>query len=986
MNRVLPYLAITLLALTLPAAGVVVFEEDFSSGPSAIKKWSMKDRTHWKVTKDGRLSNFHSKETNIVGCSSPRFRAGTDLTYTFDFNLQKGQELNFKLNYAKGGHIYRLLINPRGITLRVNTNRQIPIEKPFNMGMLNARIAPNKWHTMTITTNGDRVTASIPGVGEKTYQSEYFKYPIGTIGLSARGGEILFDNIKITKGRGRTATVKPAPAVAPSKPKVDVQPKPVATEPKAEWSKALVSFFDQHCYDCHDDSLTKGNLDLFALSTDLSDAENLRRWVRVFDRVKSGEMPPEKKKRPEAGDKSEFLTALGKALDAGHRAEREVVLRRLNRAEYENTINDLFGIDMRLKEMFPEDAKKHGFDNNGEGLTLSSELIETYLSAANLVLDRVFGPAEAPKRASVDSPIDKFIHDNMYNKWFKLLKTDEGTVIYSSEFGAGSQLNHFKIPSEGTYRVRFHVRPYQTNGPVTMQLQSGILTRSGTKRFLGFFNIPPEGRVVEITDYAMPQESFYPRPFGTIKNISGFLGRNNGRDRGLKITDYKGPGLLISKVEIEGPLEAWPPPSRRALLADTSLSQGTAADAKAIFERLLPRAFRRPATAREIQNYTRKVDELITEGRTFEKALRWGLTAMLCSAEFLFIDEPTAKSDGFVNEYALANRLSYFLWSSMPDQELFDLATQGRLSQPDVLRAQTERLLSSPKATALTKNFAHQWLHLRDIDATAPDTKLYPQFDEYLKTSMVRESELFFEAVLRDNASVRSFIDSDWLVINERLAKHYGINGPKGDQYQRVRLPKNNVRGGLMTQASILKVTANGANTSPVTRGVWMLENLMGIHPPPPPPNVPAVVPDVSGAKTLRQLLDTHRNETLCNSCHKIIDPPGFALESFDAIGAWRTKYRFQGSRRLLPVDASGETREGEKFRNIHDYKRIVLGEIDQVTQGLTDKLLTYATGRAMGFSDRPNIKQIVANVSSQNYGFRELIHEAVQSPTFRQP
>lgn len=984
MNRFLLFFVMTLQAIVPPIRGAVVYEEDFSSRSKSLAKWQMKDRAEWVVDADGRLKSVNNNPKKTVGCRSPRFKQ-KDLRMEFDFNLQAGRELDFKINLHNGGHICRFVINPTGFMLRVNRNAQIPITEAFNMERVETRIPKKKWLRMIIEIRGDKITGAIPGKASKTYQHKYFDHPIGTFGLAAKGGTVLFDNFRITTlDNPDVAKAKPAPA--PAKPQVVTEAKSVAAKPKAEWSKALAPFFDNHCYDCHDDSLSKGNLDLFALSADLSDAENLRRWVRIFDRVKAGEMPPEKKKRPEAGEKSAFLSALGEALAAGHRAEREVVLRRLNRAEYENTINDLFGIKLRLKEMFPEDAKKHGFDNNGEGLTLSSELIETYLDAANLTLDRVFGPGKKPKHVAIDSTIDKFIHDNMYNKWQKLLKTDEGTVVYSSQFGAGSQLNHFKIPSEGTYRVRFHARAYQTNGPVTMQIQSGILTRSGTKRFLGFFSIPPAGRVVELTDYMLPNESFYPRPFGTIKNISAFLGRNGGRDLNRKIADYQGPGLLIEKVEIEGPLEEWPPASRRALLGNASLENGTAADARKIFERLLPRAFRRPASSSEIAKYTGKVRELTTAGRSFEESLRWALTAMLCSPEFLFINEPASGSDGSIDDFALAARLSYFLRSSMPDQELLDLAASGKLSQPDMLRAQTERLLSDPKSSALTENFAHQWLHLRDIDATAPDTKLYPDFDEYLKTSMVRETELFFESMLRDNRSVREFIDSDWLVINERLARLYGVEGLKGEKFQRVRLAKNNVRGGLMTQASILKVTANGANTSPVTRGVWMLENIMGIHPPPPPPNVPAVVPDVSGAKTLRQLLDAHRNEPLCNSCHQIIDPPGFALESFDAIGAWRTKYRFQGSRRLLPVDASGETRDGRKFRNIHDYKRIVLGEIDQVTKGLTDKLLTYATGRAMGFSDRPNIQQIVANVGRKDYGFRELIHEAVQSPIFRQP
>lgn len=634
---------------------------------------------------------------------------------------------------------------------------------------------------------------------------------------------------------------------------------------------------------------------------------------------------------------------------------------------------------MRLADMLPADATKHGFDNNGEALSLSAELIEVYLEAASLILDRAIGPKTQPRRVAISKTPRELIHESSYTKWFKLLENEQGTVIYSSEFGAGSQMNLFKIPAEGTYRFRFHAKAFQTDEPVMLQVQTGTVTRSGDKRFLGFHSVPPEGRIVELSDYMFPGESAYPRPFGTIRNISGFLQKGK-----RKIEEYDGPGLVIAKIEIKGPLEQWPPMSRSQLLGEVDLDGGTAEDSVNVFKRFLPRAFRRSARPEEVAMYVGKVQELMQSGRTFEEALQWALRAALCSPEFLFIEE--AEVEGEIDDFALASRLSYFLWSSAPDNELLELARTKKLRDPAVLREQTERLLSSEKAEAFTKNFAHQWLDLRDIDATSPDTKLYPEFDQYLKQSMVEESEEFFEEILRNNESVRSFIDSNWVVVNQRLAQHYGIDGVTGEEFRRVKLPSKSVRGGVMTQASVLKVTANGANTSPVTRGVWMLEKVMGIHPPPPPPNIPAVVPDVTGANTLRELLETHRGEESCNGCHRLIDPPGFALEEFDAIGSYRKKYQFQGSRNLLPVDSTGVTPNGDSFNGVRDYKKLVMKEIDQVTYGLADKLMTYATGRGMGFSDRGELHAIVSRSRNVDYAFRDLIHETVQSKLFRTP
>ena len=345
---------------------------------------------------------------------------------------------------------------------------------------------------------------------------------------------------------------------------------------------------------------------------------------------------------------------------------------------------------------------------------------------------------------------------------------------------------------------------------------------------------------------------------------------------------------------------------------------------------------------------------------------------------------------------------SYFLWNAPPDAELLALAKQGAVNQPATLRAQTERMLMSPKARAFTRNFLGQWLELRQIDFTSPDKKLYPEFDELLKRSMVRETELFFEELLTRDLSVQNFIHSDFTMLNERLAEHYGIAGVKGQEFQKVSLPANSHRGGVMTQASVLKVTANGTTTSPVLRGKWVLDRIMGVPPDPPPKDIAAVEPDIRGTKTIREQLDAHRNIEACATCHRKIDPPGFALENFDVIGGWRDRYRIMPDRNQRAdfltikdgprpmrvalgqkVDASFTTADGQPFKHVDEFKKILLRDKEQIARCVTEKLLTYATGAGIQFADRATVEEIVGKVKSKNYGLRSIVHEVVQSGPF---
>jgi hypothetical protein len=465
----------------------------------------------------------------------------------------------------------------------------------------------------------------------------------------------------------------------------------------------------------------------------------------------------------------------------------------------------------------------------------------------------------------------------------------------------------------------------------------------------------------------------------------------------------------VQWVEVEGPLyEDWPPASHRQLFGELPqvpapiynqskrvevTSDQPLVDAERILRDFMRRAIRRRVTDEDVRPYVAVVEARLAAGASFEQAVRAAFKGVLLSPDFLFLSE----RPGLLDDFALASRLSYFLWSTMPDEELFALAEAGRLSDPLVLREQVERLLQHPKSAALTENFLGQWLALRDIDFTEPSHILYPEFDHMLKVSMLREAELFFEELLRENLSVSNFVASDFALLNGRLAKHYGLAGPRGWRFERVTLPEGSHRGGVMTMGAVLKVTANGTTTSPVIRGAWVLDRLLGTPSPPPPASVGVIEPDIRGASTIREQLDKHRADPSCSVCHARIDPPGFALESFDCIGGFREHYRVTGNgaevivdgRRMAyhrgkPVDPTGITPDGAAFQDVDEFKALLLRDQDQLARAVTVKLLTYATGAAPTASDRPAIDAIVSEVRERDYGLRSLVHAVVQSELFR--
>lgn len=517
---------------------------------------------------------------------------------------------------------------------------------------------------------------------------------------------------------------------------------------------------------------------------------------------------------------------------------------------------------------------------------------------------------------------------------------------------------------------------------------------------VGYFDVPANQPTVVEFELSM-------EPAHTIRIIADDLGAIPPDVEKVGAENYKGPGLVVQWVDVEGPLvEAWPPKSHRLLFGDMPqqpvaersgrnrvVSEQPLADAEQILREFTRRAFRRSVTDAGIQPFVARVQTMLDQNASFEEAMRVGLRAVLVSPHFLFLHEKPGRLDDF----ALASRLSYFLWSSMPDEQLIDLAEQGMLSRPETLREQVERMLSDPNAAALTENFTDQWLGLRAIDATMPDRMLYPEFDDILKVSSVKETLLFFDELLKNDLSVTNFVASDFAIINGRLAEHYGIPNIEGLEFRKVPLAPESRRGGVLTMASVLKVTANGTTTSPILRGAWVLDRILGTPPPKPNVDVETIEPDIRGATTIREQLSKHRDNVACASCHAQIDPPGFALENYDVIGGWRDRYRSIGEgdpvtidgrrKRYLngpAVDAADVLPDGRRFNDVDEFKQLLLADKDQVARALTEKLLTYATGSIPTMADGGEIDSIVGRIREQNYGLRSLIHEIVQSEVFQ--
>ncbi len=751
-----------------------------------------------------------------------------------------------------------------------------------------------------------------------------------------------------------------------------------------------------YCVSCHGGAKPKGDLDLSVLAADF--AKQGDAWKSVMERVADGSMPPKGKPRPTAAEQQTVTGWVAGSLRA-HEAKRAASdgrarLRRLNRVEYVNTLRDLLGAEIDI-ETLPEDGIASGFDNVDAALDLSAPLLERYLESADAALDRVFvkGPKPQPIKRHIDmATLGKQMTRTIrpMPRFGQSTQVRENEVIFLGGNEVAKPFIDTKAPAAGLYRFRLSANTVRLGKGMTLLVFAGnygMGLQGLTTRPIGMYDVGDKPGVIEFTTKLGTREAIRLYAYG-LPNLYAKVA-----------DDYSGPGLAVQWLEMEGPfVDVWPPVPTTRLLGNVDLSRGTLAEAETILRRFASRAFRRPVADTELAPFLGLVKSRLDKGYTFEAALRVGLKAVLCSPDFLYL----SSNPGRLNDFDLAARLSYFLWSTTPDDTLADLAAKGELGKPDVLRRQVERMLQDPKAHAFTENFTGQWLNLRNLQATMPDKKLYPDFDDFLEWSMPRETHLFFEEILKGDRSVLEFVHSDWSMLNERLALHYGIAGVQGSAFRKVSLPPGSHRGGVMTQAAVLKVTANGTNTSPVVRGAWVLDRILGTPPPRPPKDVPAIEPDIRGTKTIREQLAKHRSIQSCAACHAQIDPPGNALENFDVIGGWREVYRVSPGNgvkrdmvrthtaRSAPVgrgprvEAGDEMPGGRKFADVAGFKKLLLENPDQFARGLTQKLLVYATGHKLEFADQEAVEKVLADARTSKYGFRTLIHAIVQSPTFR--
>lgn len=762
-------------------------------------------------------------------------------------------------------------------------------------------------------------------------------------------------------------------------------------------------FLQRHCMECHAGDEPEADLDLGSLRFDLTDPGNYRRWVRVLGQVKAGKMPPEDEPRPDAPARERFLAALGRSLreaDAERQASSgRVRARRLTRSQYERTIHDLLGIDIPLKDLLPEDPRGDGFDTVAEAQQVSHFLLEKFLKAADTALDEAFKKALTPPADySVDLAVKELARGAKGNRREPEQRAHD-VAVWSTGQSYHGRMPATTVPESGWYRVRMRVSAINPprEGGVWCSVRSGAQVSSEPiQHWVGSFEATPRPQEVEYEAWIQKGHRLEVRPNDETLPKANFakVVQVDGKAEAAGV-----PGAAIEWVRIDRIHRGDPPEVvRKALFGDLPVAgpgpdgsgphgDDPRADATRLVGAFATRAFRRPVGPAEAAPYVALAHAELDAGAPLIEALRGAYRGILSSPRFLYFEEPV----GALDDHAIASRLSYFLRGTMPDDELLRLADAGRLRDPAVIRGQVERLLDDPRAGAFTEDFCTQWLNLSDIDFTVPDRQLYPEFDEVLKHSMVAETLAFFDELLRRDLGVRNVVHSDFAMLDGRLAKQYGIPGIVG-AIRRVDLAPGSRRGGFLTQGSVLKVTANGTTTSPVIRGAWVLERIMGEHVPPPPANVPAVEPDIRGAKTIREQLALHRDNPNCASCHVQIDPPGFALESYDVIGGWRDRYRRVADERGedgkrwqpgLPVDPGYTTADGTPFKDIDEFKRLLLDDESKIARNLASKLITYATGAGISEADRDAVDAIVDATKANGHGLRSLVHAVTQSPTF---
>jgi hypothetical protein len=739
----------------------------------------------------------------------------------------------------------------------------------------------------------------------------------------------------------------------------------------------------QFCYDCHDGEMQKGDLNLEVLKDKELSADSAV-WEKVVRKMNARQMPPIGKKRPDEKTYERTVAELTAELDrAAAKAPnpgRTETFRRLNRTEYQNAIRDLLDLRIDTANLLPKDEASHGFDNVTVG-TLSPTLLDRYITAAQKVSQLAIGaPRKKPGGDTYRIPADVTQEDHVEGLPFG---TRGGTLIQHT------------FPLDGEYEFQIRLARDRNEEIEGLNGRYELELLIDNKRIELFTVAPPKiSKDYESVDgklkVRVPVTAGFHAVGVTFIDHSSALPERKRQPYAAAFNMHRHPRLspAIYQVSINGPYNARGPgdtASRRKILIATPKD---ASDENACAERILSnltrRAFRRAITTADLNQPLRFYQEARQRGDGFEAGIESALTSILMSPEFLFRveEDPTGIPPNTayrVPDLQLASRLSFFLWSSIPDEELLETAVRGELSKPTILAKQARRMLSDTRSQSLVSNFANQWLYLRNLDSLTPDARLFPDFDDNLRQALRRETELFFESIIEEDRSILDLLKTDYTYLNERLAKHYGIPGVYGDHFRKVSLTPETHRGGLLRQGSILSVTSYATRTSPVIRGHWILGNLLGSPPPPPPADVPALKEKtISSRLSVRERLAEHRANAACASCHNVMDPVGFALENFDAIGRWRT---YEDG---LAVDASGGFPDGSQFVGADALEQALLKRPQLFVGTLAEKMLTFALGRGIEPYDGPAVRKIVKQTEGDDFRFSSLIIAIVNSTPFQ--
>jgi len=771
------------------------------------------------------------------------------------------------------------------------------------------------------------------------------------------------------------ATPEPKAAATPA-------PGPVVSR-RPDYVHEVRPLFETYCYKCHGngkkkgslalDGLTESGLALEAAPSAAPSAENQKAWEHVLENLRTAEMPPDEEKQPTLEEREKMMKWIDLVVftvDPDRPDPGRVTMRRLNRVEYNNTIRDLIGVDFQPADDFPADDSGYGFDDIGDVLTLPPVLFERYLAAAEKVMSLAILNDHKPRP-------EKIYVDLMTIEGGP--KT--GTTSISRKIDETQSTVKLNLPVAGQYDLKLVVESQKVGGEATRmewKFDGQILRTtelSGRRDFKE--QVKTVLRVDKPGDHTLMLHVLNPAAPGETAKSPNPKDKIKGEDKDGKRTFVVRQLMLLSPPQ---PVKA--PQSQYLIFRPGAGQPNLEYAARAIIQSFGKRAFRRPLGANEVERFIWIYKQAGLKGGNFEQSVQTALTAILVSPHFLFRGELQLQPDNpqsttLISEWALASRLSYFLWSTMPDEALFAEAEHGTLRKN--LDAQVKRMLADPKAAALVENFGGQWLQIRNLKLVQPDAKTFPEWDQALATAMERETELLFETIMHEDRPVLEFIGADYTFVNERLAKHYGVPGVEGEAFVKVPLPANRP-GGILGQGSYLTITSNPTRTSPVKRGKYVLENLLGTPPPPPPPQVPDL-DDKARTElhgTLRQRMEQHRVDPVCASCHARMDPIGFGLEQFDGVGMRREQDEGAG------IDATGQLVSGEKFLGPAELQKILLTKKrPDFLRCISEKTLTYALGRGMEFYDRVAIERIAGSLE-KNPSFSNLIMEVVNSVPFQ--